>query len=162
MALKPMKTLTIGDKQYEIIDAVAREKAIELQNSINNTLPSLQNQLNEHNSNTNAHADIRDSISSLSSSKVNTSDVVANLTTNSNSKVLAASQGAALKSQIDGLNNELDNHNHDTLYYTKSQIDNQILITTDEIDAICDIQGSGSGGNESGSANIPSAKGVEF
>lgn len=47
-------------------------------------------------------------LESLTTSKVNVSDIVNNLTTNSTSKVLSAAQGVAIKSLIDALQAELD------------------------------------------------------
>lgn len=51
-------------------------------------------------------------LESLTTSKVNVSDIVNNLTTNSTSKVLSAAQGVAIKSLIDALQTELDSHTH--------------------------------------------------
>ena len=51
-------------------------------------------------------------LESLTTSKVNVSDIVNNLTTNSDSKVLSAAQGVAIKSLIDTLEEELDSHTH--------------------------------------------------
>lgn len=47
-------------------------------------------------------------LESLTTSKINTSDIVNNLTTNNTSKVLSAAQGVAIKSLIDTLQTELD------------------------------------------------------
>ena len=47
-------------------------------------------------------------LESLTTSKINVSDIVNNLTTNSTSKVLSAAQGVAIKSLIDALQAELD------------------------------------------------------
>lgn len=52
-------------------------------------------------------------LESLTSSKVNVSDIVNNLTTNSSSKVLSAAQGVVIKGLIDALDAELDSHTHD-------------------------------------------------
>lgn len=52
-------------------------------------------------------------IESLTSGKVNVSDIVDNLTTSSSTKVLSAKQGVALKSLIDELNAVLDSHTHE-------------------------------------------------
>lgn len=51
-------------------------------------------------------------LESLTTSKVNVSDIVDNLTTNSTSKVLSAAQGVAIKNLIDTLQTELDSHTH--------------------------------------------------
>lgn len=51
-------------------------------------------------------------LESLTTSKVNVSDIVDNLTTNSTSKVLSAAQGVAIKALIDALQAELDSHTH--------------------------------------------------
>lgn len=51
-------------------------------------------------------------LESLTSSKVNVSDIINNLTTNNSSKVLSAAQGVAIKSLIDALDAELESHTH--------------------------------------------------
>lgn len=51
-------------------------------------------------------------LESLTSSKLNVSDIVNNLTTSSTSKVLSAAQGVAIKGLIDTLQSELDGHTH--------------------------------------------------
>lgn len=52
-------------------------------------------------------------LESLTTSKVNVSDIIDNLTTSSTSKVLSANQGVAIKSLIDALQAELDSHTHE-------------------------------------------------
>ena len=54
----------------------------------------------------------RGTLESLTTSKVNVSDIIDNLTTNSTSKVLSAAQGVAIKTLIDALQSELDSHSH--------------------------------------------------
>lgn len=51
-------------------------------------------------------------LESLTSSKINVSDIVNDLTTSSTSKVLSAAQGVAIKTLIDALETELDDHTH--------------------------------------------------
>ena len=51
-------------------------------------------------------------IDSITTSKVNVSDIVDNLTTNVVNKPLSAAQGVAIKSLIDALQDELDSHTH--------------------------------------------------
>lgn len=51
-------------------------------------------------------------LASLTISKVNVSDIINNLTTNSADKVLSAAQGVAIKGLIDALQLELDSHTH--------------------------------------------------
>lgn len=51
-------------------------------------------------------------LESLTSSKINVSDIVNNLTTNNTSKVLSAAQGVAIKALIDELQSALDEHTH--------------------------------------------------
>lgn len=51
-------------------------------------------------------------LESLTTSKINVSDIVDNLTTSSTSKVLSANQGVILKGLIDSLEAELDSHTH--------------------------------------------------
>lgn len=65
-------------------------------------------------------------IESITTSKINVSDIVNNLTTNSTSKVLSAAQGVAIKALIDALDSELDSHTHDGRYYTESEIDTKL------------------------------------
>lgn len=48
-----------------------------------------------------------------------------------------------IKTEIDRINNVIDTkadstHDHNDVYYTKSEIDSLELITTDEIDSICE------------------------
>lgn len=49
-------------------------------------------------------------LESLTTSKINVSDIINNLTTNSDSKVLSAAQGVVIKTLIDALQTELDAH----------------------------------------------------
>ena len=49
-------------------------------------------------------------LESLTTTKVNVSDIINNLTTNSSNKVLSAAQGVAIKALIDALQSELDAH----------------------------------------------------
>ena len=51
-------------------------------------------------------------IDSITTSKINVSDIVDNLTTSNASKVLSAKQGVAIKALIDALESELDSHTH--------------------------------------------------
>jgi hypothetical protein len=53
-------------------------------------------------------------IDGITTSKVNVSDIVNNLTTNVNNKPLSAAQGVAIKGLIDALQSELDSHTHAT------------------------------------------------
>lgn len=52
-------------------------------------------------------------IDGVTTSKVNVSDIVNNLTTNVTNKPLSAAQGVAIKSLIDSLQEELDSHTHE-------------------------------------------------
>lgn len=54
----------------------------------------------------------RGTLESLTTSKVNVSDIIDNLTTSNASKVLSAKQGVAIKSLIDALQTALDEHTH--------------------------------------------------
>lgn len=70
-------------------------------------------------------------LDSLTSGKVNVSDIVDNLTTSNASKVLSAKQGVELKALIDALQGVVDgkvdaNHTHDDRYYTEVEIDSKI------------------------------------
>lgn len=51
-------------------------------------------------------------IDGITTSKVNVSDIVNNLTTNTTNKPLSAAQGVAIKGLIDALQEELDSHTH--------------------------------------------------
>lgn len=52
-------------------------------------------------------------LESLTTSKVNVSDIIDNLTTNSADKVLSAAQGVVIQGLIDALQVELDSHTHE-------------------------------------------------
>ena len=52
-------------------------------------------------------------IDGVTTSKVNVSDIVNNLTTSSDNKPLSAAQGVAIKALIDSLQEELDGHGHE-------------------------------------------------
>lgn len=52
-------------------------------------------------------------LESLTTSKVNVSDIIDNLTTASSDKVLSANQGVVIKGLIDTLQNELNTHTHE-------------------------------------------------
>ena len=72
-----------------------------------------------------------DLISSITTSKVNVSDIINNLTTASTSKVLSANQGVEIKKLIDALqtavNGKSDSgHTHDSRYYTESEVDTKL------------------------------------
>ena len=81
-------------------------------------------------------------LESLTTSKVNKSDIIDNLTTSLTDKVLSANQGVVIKEAIDSLDAELDeksdkNHNHNDIYFTKTEIENMEFIALDDIDEIC-------------------------
>jgi hypothetical protein len=95
-------------------------------------------------------------LESLTTSKINVSDIVSNLTTNSESKVLSAAQGVVIKGLIDALQAEVDAKvptsrtvngkalsanitlsASDVGAYSKAEIDALNLITIADIDAIC-------------------------
>ena len=77
----------------------------------------------------------KETLESITTSKINVSDIVDNLTTSSASKVLSAKQGVAIKSLIDTLQASLDEleetlsgkansgHTHDDRYYTETEVD---------------------------------------
>ena len=81
----------------------------------------------------------QDLIESITTGKVNVSDIVNNLTTNVTNKPLGADQGVVLKELIDSLRSDVDysfsamsddlykkadkTHTHDDRYYTESEID---------------------------------------
>lgn len=98
----------------------------------------------------------RGTLESLTTTKVNVSDIIDNLTTSNANKVLSANQGVAIKALIDDLQTELDKKvsttttingkalsdnvvlsASDVNAYSKTEIDNFEFITTDDIDAIC-------------------------
>lgn len=66
-------------------------------------------------------------LESLTTTKINVSDIVNDLTTASASKVLSANQGAILKGLIDTLQEELDSHTHEISEITglKDSLDNK-------------------------------------
>lgn len=59
-------------------------------------------------------------IESITTTKVNVSDIVNNLTTNVSNKPLSASQGVAIKALIDALQTDIDNHVADTTKHITS------------------------------------------
>ena len=78
-----------------------------------------------------------DLISSITTSKVNVSDIIDNLTTASTSKVLSANQGVEIKKLIDALqtavNGKSDSgHTHDDRYYTESEINTKLDTKADK------------------------------
>ena len=74
--MKEAKTLTFGDTQYVVVDAEAREKIAELEQSANETLPALKQQIETHSSDNNAHSDIRDAIPTKVSQLANDSQFI--------------------------------------------------------------------------------------
>lgn len=74
--IKEAKTLTFGDTQYVVVDAEAREKIAELEQSANETLPALKQQIETHSSDNNAHSDIRDAIPTKVSQLANDSQFI--------------------------------------------------------------------------------------
>ena len=63
-------------------------------------------------------------LESLTSSKINVSDIVNNLITNNTSKVLSAAQGVAIKALIDALDAELDTKANSTHAHAISDVTN--------------------------------------
>ena len=61
--------------------------------------PDVSGQIDAHNTNHEAHNDIRE----LITSKINVADIINNLTTNTSNKPLSAAQGVALKALIDAI-----------------------------------------------------------
>lgn len=59
-------------------------------------------------------------IDSVTTNKVNVSDIINNLTTNVTNKPLSAAQGVAIKTLIDALDSALDTHNADTTKHITS------------------------------------------
>lgn len=74
--MKEAKTLTFGDTQYVVVDAEAREKIAGLEQSANETLPALKQQIETHSSDNNAHSDIRDAIPTKVSQLANDSQFI--------------------------------------------------------------------------------------
>lgn len=74
--IKEAKTLTFGDTQYVVVDAEAREKIAGLEQSANETLPALKQQIETHSSDNNAHSDIRDAIPTKVSQLANDSQFI--------------------------------------------------------------------------------------
>lgn len=93
----------------------------------------------------------QDLIESITTGKVNVSDIVNNLTTNVTDKPLGADQGVALKELIDSLRGDMDDsfsamsddlynkadktHTHDDRYYTESEIDTRFGAMSDDVNA---------------------------
>ena len=70
-------------------------------------------------------------LESLTTSKINVSDIVDNLTTNNTSKVLSAAQGVAIKDLIDALQTELDSKADSEHTHTVSQISDLTATVTE-------------------------------
>ena len=80
-------------------------------------------------------------IDSITTNKVNVSDIVDGLTSNSSSKVLSAKQGFVIKGLIDGLQEDVNGkadsaHDHDERYYTETEIDNKITAINASIETV--------------------------
>lgn len=75
-------------------------------------------------------------LESLTTSKINVSDIVNNLTTNSTGKVLSAAQGVEIKSLIDALQIEIDNLG--TEFDTHGHEISDIANLQDELDVLAD------------------------
>lgn len=98
-------------------------------------------------------------LDSITSNKVNVSDIVDNLTTSNDKKVLSAKQGVALKALIDALQEVVNgkaaaNHDHDDRYYTETEINTKIDAINDSIDKKSDRKHSHDAGEVS--FNAPS------
>jgi hypothetical protein len=77
-------------------------------------------------------------IESLTTNKVNVSDIVDNITTADATKVLSANQGVEIKKLIDALqllvNGKSDvSHTHDDKYYTETEIEEKVSAINEEI-----------------------------
>lgn len=75
----------------------------------------------------------RDLIESVTTTKVNVTDIINNLETNVADKPLSSAMGVALKGLIDSLQTALTTHNHDNVYYKSAdaavkfaEVDNKI------------------------------------
>ena len=87
----------------------------------------------------------RSTLESLTTLKINVSDIVDNLTTASTDRVLSANQGVVLNNLISTLNTELEalestvnTHNHDDRYYTEEEINDQVSTINTSISNIVD------------------------
>lgn len=77
-------------------------------------------------------------LDSLTTSKVNVSDIVDDLTTANAKKVLSANQGVAIKALIDALTEVVEDksdesHTHDDRYYTETEINTKVDIINQSI-----------------------------
>ena len=82
----------------------------------------------------------KDLIDAVTTSKVNVSDIVNNLTTNVANKPLSAAQGVAIKTLIEAIQEDVGGKAEASVlsdYYTKEEIDSYELIDVTDIDAIC-------------------------
>lgn len=89
-------------------------------------------------------------LESLTTSKVNVSDIIDNLTTNVANKPLSASQGVAIKELIDTLQEELDSHTHNIADVTGLQtaLNNKADLShthiASDVSGLADVATSGS------------------
>jgi hypothetical protein len=78
-------------------------------------------------------------LDSLTTSKINVSDIIDNLTTANAEKVLSANQGVAIKNLINALTEVVDgkadgSHSHDDRYYTEAEINTKVNTINANID----------------------------
>ena len=128
-ALNSAKSYT-DTKTSDLISATAADNKISAHNThtsahndirllISNLSTKLNNFLDVDDTTTDQLSEVitlinnnKGTLESLTTSKINVSDIVDNLTTSSASKVLSAKQGAAIRDLIDALQEELDTHTH--------------------------------------------------
>ena len=84
-------------------------------------------------------------LESLTTSKINVSAIVDNLTTASTDKVLSANQGvvisgliSALSIELEALESTVNTHTHDDRYYTEAEINDQVSTINTSISNIVD------------------------
>lgn len=75
----------------------------------------------------------KETLESLTTNKINVSDIINNLTTNSASKVLSAAQGVIIKALIDTLQTELDAHTHTVSHTPAGSISSKTLTPTGSV-----------------------------
>lgn len=97
-----LKGINVDGTEYKI-NYSAIENPINADDIGAESKGTAESKVSEHNTSGTAHDDIRLLIDAITTSKINVSDIIDNLTTNVSNKPLSAAQGVALKTMIDAI-----------------------------------------------------------